>query len=614
MQESNVQRLSAVLFADVEGYSHLMWEDEAGTLRRFRDLIDGIVRPLLDQHGGRLVKTTGDGFIAEFSSALAAVECAIAIQNRVSEPDVAKSGGETLAFRMGINAGEVMVEADDIFGTEVNIAARLEKLAHVGEVVISEAVYRSARRSSGLAFEELGHQALKNITEPVMLYRVATATGSKSATSSGLLPLSARPLRTEGFGEAWTTQRPSVMITPFVNLSGDPEQEYFCNGLTFDLTTDLSRFKNLDVVAAQTALLLKDDRRSARELSAAYGISYFLEGSVQRTGDEVRINTQLIDARRDRHIWADRFTRPFRELPRLQDDLNRAIVIALAINVDAAEREKTIRKHASDMNAYDRFLKGLHLWIEHLAVDQTRSSLLEARSYFEIARSMDPQFARAWSTLAYTLAWGWRQGWEPNEALDQARHHASHAVRLEPDSHDTHWDLAYCLLTMRDFDGARREYETARRLNPYDVLLMTETAEFLCCIGEHENALKLIDEAIELTSFTVDYSLQTKAAVLYFLGDYEGALHQSTSVRQTSYSDSLMQAMLRARLAAQHAAEGKGDLAHAEQERAGLALSDYHARRSDRTADQEFRTYILRRPEDEALWRDGLRLAGLLVG
>ncbi len=614
MQEANVQRLSAVLFADVEGYSHLMCEDEAGTLRRFRDVIESVVRPLLHQHNGRLVKTTGDGFIAEFSSALAAVECAIAIQSGVGVLDVAKAGVEVLAFRIGINAGEVVVDADDIHGTEVNIAARLEKLAHVGEVVISEAVYRSARRSLGLAFEKLGHHSLKNISDPVMLYRVSTATGPKSFLTSNLVSASARPLHTEGFGGAWTAQRPSVMITPFVNLSGDPEQAYFCNGLTFDLTTDLSRFKNLDVVAAQTALLLQDDRRSARELSAEYGVSYFLEGSVQRTGDAVRINAQLIDARRDRHIWADRFTRPFMELPQLQDELNRAIVIALAINVDAAEREKTMRKHASDMNAYDRFLKGLHLWNEHLAVDQTRASLLEARSYFEIARSMDPQFARAWSTLAYTLAWGWRQGWEPNEALDQARHHAIHAVRLEPDSHDTHWDLAYCLLTMKDFDGARREYETARRLNPYDILLMTEVAEFLCCIGEHENALKLIDEAIALTTFTLDYSLQTKAAILYFLGDYEGALRQSTSVRQTSYSDSLMQAMLRAHLAERYEAEGKGDLAQAEQEQAGLALSDYLARRSDRTADQEIRTYILRRPADEAHWRDGLCLAGLVVG
>jgi adenylate cyclase len=612
MNEANVRRLSAVLVADVEAYSAQMCDDEAGTLERIHGLLEDVIRPLIGVHNGRLVKTMGDGFIAEFTSALAAVECAVAIQSSVVKRRA--SGGKSSAYRIGINAGEVVAEAGDIFGTEVNIAARLEKLAPADGIVISESVYRSARRHATLAFEEMGLQTLKNITEPMMLYRVATSTRPPSAASSSPAPaFDEEPGLLETPGRAWTAQRPSVMITPFLNLSGDEEQEYFCNGLTFDLTTDLSRFKNLDVVAAQTALLLKDGRRTARELSGDLGIRYFLEGSVQRIGDAVRINAQLIDAARDRHIWADRFTRPFEELTQLQDELDRSMVVALAVNVDAAERERTLRKKTSDMNAYDRFLKGLHLWNEHLAVEQTRSSLMEAQSYFEIARSLDPQFARAWSTLAYTHAWGWRQGWEADEVLEQARRDASHAVRLEPDSHDTHWDLAYCLLTIRDFSGARREYATAKKLNRYDVTLMAETAEFFCCLGEHEEALKLIDEAISLSSYGLDYCLQTKAVILYFLRDYEGALTESMNVRHPSYSDSLMQAILRARLAERRANEGGPILAAEEQQRADEALGHYLAHRPGRTATQEIRTYTFRRSEDEAHWRQGLERADLEI-
>ena len=611
MRGSNSQRLSAVLFADVEGYSRLMLEDEAGTLQQFRQLIDERVRPLLSEHAGRLVKTTGDGFIAEFSSAVAAVECAVAIQNASKTQQDQVSGRETLNLRIGINAGEIVVESDDIFGTEVNIAARLEKLAGAGEVVVSDTVHGFVRRHPGLLFHPLGPQTLKNMAEPVFLYRVASKHGN-SATHRKEQP-SGTSVARESPRVAWTTQRPSILITPFLNLSDDEEQEYFCNGLTFDLTTDLSRFKNLDVVAAHTALFLSDERRNVREINQKFGICYLLEGSIQRTGKIIRVNAQLIDARTDRHIWADRFVRPFEQLPSLQDELNRAIVTALALNVDAAERERTRRKLPSDMNAYDSFLRGLHLWNEHLEIDQTRATLVEAQSFFETARSLDPQFARAWSTLAYTRAWAWRQGWENDEALRQALHDARHAVRLEPDSHDTHWDLAYCLLTQGDFEGARREYELASKLNPYDVLLMTEMAEFFCCAGEHAEALRLIDEVLSLSTYTVDYSLQTKSLILYCLHDYRSALKCAMSIRQVSAGDYLMQAILRAQLAEQHSREKNEDLASAEDRLSAGAFRSYLGLRSDRTAEQELRTYAFLRSEDADHWRKGLERVGLLA-
>jgi len=612
MRGSNSQRLSAVLFADVEGYSRLMLADEAGTLQKFRHLIDELVRPLLSEHAGRLVKTTGDGFIAEFSSAIAAVECAVAIQNASKAQQEQDPGHETLNLRIGINAGEILVESDDIFGTEVNIAARLERLAGAGEVVISDSVHGFVRRQPGLLFDALGPKTLKNMAEPVLLYKVASEHG-KSGRDRTEQP-SRNSAASETSKVAWTAQRPSILITPFLNLSDDEEQEYFCNGLTFDLTTDLSRFKNLDVVAAHTALFLSDERRNVREINQKFGICYLLEGSIQRTGKIIRVNAQLIDARTDRHIWADRFIRPFEQLPALQDELNRAIVTALALNVDAAERERTRRKLPSDMNAYDSFLRGLHLWNEHLEIDQTRASLVEAQSFFETARRLDPQFARAWSTLAYTRAWGWRQGWESDDTLLQALHDARHAVRLEPDSHDTHWDLAYCLLTQGDFEGARREYELARRLNPYDVLLMTEMAEFFCCAGEHTEALGLIDEVLTLSTYTADYSLQTKSLILYCLRDYRSALRCALSIRQLSAGDYLMQAVLRAQLAEQLSGEKNEDLALAENRLSAGAFRSYLGLRSDRTAEQELRTYAFLRSEDADHWHKGLMRVGLLAG
>ncbi|MET4484351.1 TolB-like protein/class 3 adenylate cyclase [Bradyrhizobium sp. F1.13.3] len=371
------RRLSAIVAADVAGYSRLMHHDEEATHAKLTALLADAVEPAISEHGGRIVKNTGDGFLAEFASAVEAVRAAIQFQTRIKEFTIADAKDRRIAFRVGVNIGDVIVEPNDIFGDGVNIAARLESIAEPGGICISSSAYDQIRGKVGIEFADLGEQTLKNISRPVRAYAAIPDGFSQAIQADGLrlTPLS--------------PPRLSIVVLPFANLSGDAEQDYFVDGVTESLTTDLSRIDGSFVIGRHTAFTYKDKAFDLKKVGRELNVRYALEGSVQRSGNQLRVNVQLIDAESGNHLWAERFDKSVADLFDVQDE----IVCRLANTVDdkllvaeARRAERSLHPDATDLEFLGRasFNKG-----------QTPENLTEARGFFERALALEPSHVRA---------------------------------------------------------------------------------------------------------------------------------------------------------------------------------------------------------------------------
>jgi TolB-like protein len=311
------RRLAAILAADVVGYTRLMGLDEAGTLRRLTDLREKVLAPLIAEHRGRIVKLMGDGLLVEFTSAVDCVVCAMAWQEQVTNAEAVGDVDKRLQFRIGINLGDVIVEGDDIHGDGVNIAARLEGLAEPGEICFSGDAYRQVRGKIEADFEDLGERELKNVAEPVRVYRVRALRSDGASTGRGAEPL---PL----------PDKPSIAVLPFANMSGDAEQEYFSDGITEDIITELSRFDDLFVIARNSTFSYKGKSVRVQEIARDLGVAYVVEGSVRKAGARVRITAQLIEAASGNHIWAERYDGELENIFDLQDEITRSIDVSRA--------------------------------------------------------------------------------------------------------------------------------------------------------------------------------------------------------------------------------------------------------------------------------------------
>jgi TolB-like protein/class 3 adenylate cyclase len=376
------RKLAAILAADVVGYSRLMGEDEAGTAKAVREHREAAT-PIVREFGGRLVKTTGDGVLLEFPSVVAAVECAIAIQKQMVERNDGIPEGKRVLYRMGVNLGDVLIEGDDILGDGVNIAARLEGIAEPGGICISSSAYDQVRGRIEAAFADLGEQSLKNIARPVRAYAVKTG-------SAGLA-LPPRASATEKSGPP----RLSIVVLPFANLGGDPEQDYFVDGVTESLTTDLSRISGSFVIGRNTAFTYKGKHIDLRQIGRDLNVRYALEGSVQRSGNRLRVNVQLIDTESGTHLWAERFDKPVADLFDMQDEIVARLANTLGYELVRAEAQKSAR--SSNPDAIDLMMRGWSaIWQQ-----PTRESTASACDYFERAIKIDPQNAEAMVGFAY---------------------------------------------------------------------------------------------------------------------------------------------------------------------------------------------------------------------
>ena len=367
------RKLSAILAADVAGYSRLMHDDEEATHTRLTALLTGSVSPAITEHGGRIVKNTGDGFLAEFPSAVEAVRAAIQFQARIHELTVGDVENGRIAFRVGINIGDVIVEPHDIFGDGVNIAARLENIAEPGGICISSSAYDQVRGKVGVEFTDLGEQNLKNIPRPVRAYAVVW-----EGPSPAIHAERARP-------DALSAPRLSIVVLPFANLSGDPGQDYFVDGVTENLTTDLSRISGSFVIARNSAFSYKGKAIDVRQVGRELNIRYVLEGSIQRSGNRLRVNVQLIDAESGQHLWAERFEKPVADLFEMQDEIVSRLARTLGAQLIVAEARRA--EHSPHPDATDLNFQGLACSYKGVAPEH----MTQARGFFERALTIDPR-------------------------------------------------------------------------------------------------------------------------------------------------------------------------------------------------------------------------------
>jgi TolB-like protein/Tfp pilus assembly protein PilF len=441
MSEERVQRrLAAVLAADVVGYSRLMEQDEAGTLKALKTRRKEILGPLVARHQGHVFKLTGDGALVEFASAVNAVECAVALQRAMAAANEGVANYRRIVLRIGINLGDVMVEGGDLYGDGVNIAARLEGIAEPGTVLVSGTAFDYVRNKVRVEFEDLGQQSLKNIGEPVRVYRVRDTPRAPISNSKA------------------TTDKPSIVVLPFVNMSSDPEQAYFADGLAEDLITDLSKVPGLLVIARNSSFAYKGRSVDVRLIASELGVRYVVEGSVRRASARVRINAQLIDAATGSHLWAERYDRDLADIFVVQDEVVGRIVGALAGTLPAAR--PLPRRGTTNLEAYDLFARAR--WLVFQSLEATRA----ARPLLKKAIELDPGFAEAHAWLAMSYHFGWSHCGEPDENRTLARSAARAAMLLDPENADALILFGY----MRAYEGELAEgvaeIEKGLRINP----------------------------------------------------------------------------------------------------------------------------------------------------
>jgi len=482
---ASTRRLAAILAADVAGYSRLMGADEEGTHERLKAHLQELVEQKIAEHRGRIVKNTGDGFLTEFASVVDAVRCAVEVQRAMvdREPDVPEE--RRIEFRVGINLGDVIVEEQDIFGDGVNVAARLEALAEPGGICVSRVVRDQVRDRLDLAFKDLGEQSFKNITRPVRVYTwrpegtadVATASGS-SATSRS--PPIAAP-------------RLSIVVLPFTNLSDDPEQQYFADGITEDLTTDLSRIAEMLVISGNTAFTYRNKPIDTKQIGRELGVRYVLEGSVRRSANQVRVNAQLIDAETDTHLWAERFDSETGALFALQDEITSRIAAALDLELIGAEAARP----TDHPDALDYILQGRAV----TAKPRSRDNWAEMISLFERALALNPGSVDAQSWLANVLTSRALDQMTDTAAADIARAEklSRQALAASPHSLLGHYAKAQVLRAQGRYKEAIPEYETVLAINRNSVGAMANLGQCKLFTGSIEETIPLVERAIRVS-------------------------------------------------------------------------------------------------------------------
>jgi adenylate cyclase len=545
------RRLSAILVADVAGYSRLMHNDEEGTHAKLTGLLADAVAPAINEHGGRIVKNTGDGFLAEFPSAVEAVRAAMQFQARIKELTIGEVEDGRIAFRVGVNISDAIIEAHDIFGDGVNIAARLEALAQPGTVCISHTVYEQVRSKLDLDCHPLGSHRVKNIAEPIRAYAVGissipgqvknqrrlltAAAGACGLAAAGLV---AWTLHT-GAGRGllgWAAPkpvevadlpaphrlagRPSVAVLPFKNLSTDAGQDFFSGGITEDIITALGRFSNLLVVAKSASSQLKDQTLSPTEIGRLLDVRYLLVGSVRRAGDRLRVNAELTEAATGRNVWSEAYDAEVKDIFDVQQDIARRVVGAAAVKLTRFERDRALAKPTESLAAYEYVLRGR----EHLS-RASRDSNDEAQDMFQRAIDVDPSYAEAHAELGLTLCEAVASGWTEFIADDLARAEtlAQKALLLDSASTTAYRLLAEVHLARRNFDLALGQIDRALKINPSDAESFSMRGSILVWAGSAAEALPWLEGALRLDNANARATFLLGTAY-YFLDRYSASI------------------------------------------------------------------------------------------
>src|SRR6266404_1445552 len=505
-EERAKRRLAAILAADVVGYSRLMQLDEIGTLAALKNRRSEILQPIVSRHHGRIVKLMGDGVLIEFSSAVNAVECGVALQEAMAAANADTPEGRHIVLRVGINLGDVVVEGGDLYGDGVNIAARLEALAEPGSIYLSQTVLSHVRGKVQVSFEDLGETNLRNMAEPVQVYRVSGTTADAIA-----------PRKTSQLSKV------SIAVLPFTNMSGDPEQEYFSDGITEDLITALSRIRWFFVIARNSCFAYKGRSSDIRDVARKLGVAYILEGSVRKAGNRVRVTAQLIDGASGNHVWAQRYDRDLEDIFAVQDEITATLVGAIEPELGKAERERARAKRPDDLRAWDFYQRGL--WHTY---KRTREDLAEAQRMFRQAIEIDPGLARAYAAAEEAFFFQFVGGYvDTGEAAKaDALRFAEKAVQLDGEDAFNRYALGRALTLVRRHDSAVLELRKAIELNPSLAQAHSALAMALATGGHPEQALPHIELAMRLSPQDPYFGqfLVRRAEACLFLGRLEEAV------------------------------------------------------------------------------------------
>jgi adenylate cyclase len=541
------RRLAAVLAADMVGYSRLMEADETGTLARLKTHRIELIDPAVAKNRGRIIKTTGDGMLVEFHSVADAVVCAAEVQRRMARRNTDVAPARWIQFRIGINLGDVIVEENDIFGDGVNVAARLETLAEPGGICVSGAVRdQVGDRLDDVAFEDLGDQSVKNIARPIRVFRVRfepDPTAPEGAKDAAVATATAR--------------KPSIAVLPLVNMSGDPEQEFFADGLTEDIITELSRFRDLLVISRNSTFVHKGKAVKVQEVAREFGVDYVLEGSVRKAGDRIRVTVQLIDAETDRHIWAERYDRELKDIFAIQDEMTRAIVATLPGRVEAATHDRAKRKPTDNMAAYECVLTARVL--HHRSI---REDNAEAQRLLDRALALDPNYAHAHAWKACVLGQTWIYEWcaDRDATLRQVSAELETALALDDNDSDVHRILAALNLMHDDHDKAMYHQERALALNPNYDLVVVQQGELLTWLGRPEEGIDWIKKAMRLNPYHPERFWSHLGRACFCAGKYAEATEAFSRITRPDYTHHAFLAATLAQMgdpvaAAAHAAE-----------------------------------------------------------
>ncbi len=542
------RRLAAIMSGDIAGYSRLMGADEEGTLRQLKSHRRELVDPKITEHRGRIVKTTGDGMLVEFVSVVDAVRCAVDIQRGMVERTAELPPEARIRFRIGINIGDIISDDDDIFGDGVNVAARLQALAEPDGICVSRTVHDQVRDKLSFGFVDMGDQTVKNIVRPVRAFRIDAA-----APGDGAQP--------HAESEA-VFRRPAVAVLPFENLTRDPDQEYFADGLTEDIITALSQWRTFPVIARNSTFTYKGHPAKVQQIAAELGASYVIEGSVRKGGSQVRITVQLIDAATGHHVWAERYDRRIDDIFALQDEITERIACTVAPELERAERQHAALKPPKDLKAWDLYLRGMSSLHELTAEGNRR-----ARAMFEQAFLVDPSYSRSWTGVAYShyrdAFLGFTEDREQSiaQCLDAARR----ALALDDGDAVAHFVLSRALQLAGRPEAALREARLAIELNPNDSGGHASLGALLVITGRADDGIAELDRALRLSPKDprAPIYLCLKAGGHLVAGRFEEAATYAREALNRRPDEPAARVLLAAGLAL---------AGHAEQARSALAL------------------------------------------
>jgi len=503
------RKLAAILAADVVGYSRMMAADEAGTLAALKRHRETVFDPAVAAHHGRVVKLIGDGTIVEFASVIDAVNCALSVQRPAEQAPDQRASQAAIVLRIGINLGDVIMEGDDLYGDGVNIAARLEPLAEPGGICISSIVNESIGNRIDVRFQDGGDITVKNIDRPIRVWRWHP---SITAVPSPSIAPNPGP---NGAGQ-------SIAVLPFTNMSGDPEQEYFSDGISEDIITDLSKIAGLTVIARNSSFTYKGRSVDVREIGRELGVRSVLEGSIRRAGQRVRITAQLIDATSGSHLWAERYDRDLTDIFAVQDEVTTQIVGALKVTLSPAEKARLVEKEPSNIAAYDCVLRGREIM---LGKDKNRETFVEAVTYFKKALELDANYSQAYASLAFAHMFDYQNRWsdDPDKSLKLAREYAQKAIDNDPNEPMAHGAAALTAIFEKDFDRAQAEVDRTLALNPSSALAHNLLGTIRSYSGRPLEAIPAIEQAMRLDPAFRPQFLHFLGIAYLLAGKYETA-------------------------------------------------------------------------------------------